>query len=75
MQLRDLTKEQVQKICDYYHDKYDNGQTDTKSFCAPCRHCPFGYAIDDSYWRECCGFTGFVELPKEVEEIIKNGKD
>ena len=71
MKLRDLTEEQVQKICDYYNNKYDNGKTDLGSICKPCQHCPFGYAVDDSCWRECSGFFGFQEFDERTEEKIK----
>lgn len=70
MLLKDLTEEQRDKICEHFLNKYapigEDGMR--HKMWKACQHCIFG----DPEGGDCCAGIFDCDLPKELEEVIKD---
>lgn len=72
MLLKDLTKEQKEKICNHFLDEIPEEDTSLASVCKACSKCPFSLETGEGGWTECCAWVLFEKLPQELEEVIKD---
>ena len=73
MKVLDLTKEQIDMICDYVFDKYAMRKRGfIQNVFELCKHCPCGVPGENDVW--VCGASLIQENPElnpEFEELIK----
>lgn len=73
MLLKDLTKEQKEKICNHFLDEISEDDEDyIRKMYEACSKCPFGLVRVDGLWIHCCAWVLFQKLPQELEEVIKD---
>lgn len=73
MKFRELTEEQMDKICDYIEENYatHNEKGFITNFGKWCQKCPFSYYIGEFDYYDCARPALDRELPQEFIDIIK----